>query len=94
MGRQRVGADGKTASCRDQQNPRSRHDRHHAGGDADAAAFVAGIVVVGITGRAIGVTGAVEVAPMDAAALIDLVHMGGAMVVIRFLCGMHMSGRR
>ena len=36
-------------------------------------------------------TGAVDVAPMDAAALIDLVHMGGAMVVIRFLCGMHMS---
>ena len=47
-----------------------------------------------MTGRAIGVTGAVDVAPMDAPALIGVVHMGGAMMVIRFLCGMHMSGRR
>jgi hypothetical protein len=46
-----------------------------------------------MTGSAVGVTGAVDVAPMDAAALIDVAHMGGAMVVIRFLCGMHMSGR-
>ena len=39
-------------------------------------------------------TGAVDVAPRDASTLIDVFRMAGAMVVIRFLCGVHMSGRR
>ena len=68
MGGQRIGASGKAASCRDQKNLRSHHGRQQAGGDADAAAFVASIIVVEIVcGTVPGVTGAVGMVPPDVA---------------------------
>lgn len=87
---QRVAECGKTAPCGDLRDARRHHDWHHAGGDAEAAAFVASSVV-GMPAGVVGLAGAAGVIAVDAAAVVGV---GRYMVGIDLLCRMRMTGGR